>query len=411
MSADNAIANEQQYILQTYQRPDFVLDHGEGVYLFDTEGRRYLDCVAGIAVNALGYGDKDVTRAIAEQATGLIHTSNLYHTRPAGDLARLLVEHSFADRVFLSNSGAESIEGAIKFARKYAREHHPSSSHSTSSGGASGRGGEGKTMLVAFSGSFHGRTMGAVALTHREKYRQPFMPVMPDVRFAPFNDLQAAEAAITEDVCAVIVEPIQGEGGLSVATPEFLRGLRARCNAVGALLILDEIQCGMGRTGTLWAYEPYGVRPDIMTVAKPLGGGLPIGAVLLTQAVADTLHAGDHGTTFGGGPLVAGVARVVFEKIADPAFLAHVREVGDYFDEALHDFAAANPRVIELRGRGLMRGIQIDGSAAAVREAGHGAGILMATAGDDVLRLLPPLIFERGHVDEAIEKLGRALGA
>jgi acetylornithine/N-succinyldiaminopimelate aminotransferase len=395
MTADDAIANEQQYILQTYQRPDFVLDRGEGVYLFDTAGRRYLDCVAGIAVNALGYGDPDVARVITEQAAGLIHTSNLYHTRPAGELAKQLVESSFADRVFFSNSGAESAEGALKFARKYAREHH----------------GEGKTAIVAFSGSFHGRTMGAVAVTHREKYRAPFMPVMPDVRFAPFNDLAAAEAAISNDVCAVIVEPIQGEGGLSVATPEFLRGLRARCDAVGALLIFDEIQCGMGRTGTLWAYEPYGVLPDIMTVAKPLGGGLPIGAVLVTQAVADALHAGEHGTTFGGGPLVTGVAQVVLKKIADPAFLAHVREVGDYFDEALHDLAAANPRIIELRGRGLMRGIQIEGSAAAVREAGHDAGLLMATAGDDVLRLLPPLIFERAHVDEAIEKLGQALGA
>jgi acetylornithine/N-succinyldiaminopimelate aminotransferase len=393
MSADDAIANEQQYILQTYQRPDFVLDRGEGVYLFDTEGRRYLDCVAGIAVNALGYGDADVARAIADQASGLIHTSNLYHTRPAGELARLLVEHSFADRVFLSNSGAEANEGALKFARKYAREH----------------GREDKTTIVAFSGSFHGRTMGAVAVTHREKYRAPFMPVMPDVRFAPFNDLAAAEAAIGDDVCAVIVEPIQGEGGLSVATPEFLRALRARCDAVGALLIFDEIQCGMGRTGTLWAYEPYGVLPDIMTVAKPLGGGLPIGAILLTQAVADTLHAGEHGTTFGGGPLVSGVAQVVLKKIADRAFLAHVREVGDYFDEALHDLAASNSRIIELRGRGLMRGIQIEGSAASVREAGHDAGLLIATAGDDVLRLLPPLIFERAHVDEAIEKLGQAL--
>jgi acetylornithine/N-succinyldiaminopimelate aminotransferase len=393
MSADDAIANEQQYILQMYPRPDFVLERGEGVYLFDTVGRRYLDCVAGIAVNALGYGDPDVGRAITEHAGGLIHTSNLYHTRPAGELARLLVESSFADRVFLSNSGAEANEGALKFARKYAREH----------------GGEGKTMIVAFSGSFHGRTMGAVAVTHREKYRAPFMPVMPDVRFAPFNDLAAAEAVIGDDVCAVIVEPIQGEGGLSVATPEFLRGLRARCDAVGALLIFDEIQCGMGRTGTLWAYEPYGVRPDIMTVAKPLGGGLPIGAILLTQQVADTLHAGEHGTTFGGGPLVTGVAQVVLRKISDPAFLAHVREVGDYFDEALHDLAASNSRIIELRGRGLMRGIQIEGSAASVREAGHTTGLLMATAGDDVLRLLPPLIFERAHVDEAVEKLGQAL--
>jgi acetylornithine/N-succinyldiaminopimelate aminotransferase len=393
MSADDVIATDQRYILQTYQRPNFVLERGEGCYVFDTEGRCYLDCVAGIAVNALGYGDKQIAQAIAEHAGGLIHTSNLYYTRPAGELASQLVEHSFADRVFFSNSGTESVEGALKFARKYAREHH----------------GEGKTGIVAFSGSFHGRTMGAVAVTHREKYRLPFAPVMPDVRFAPFNDLAAAEAAITDDVCAVIVEPVQGEGGLSVARPEFLRGLRARCDAVGALLILDEIQCGLGRTGTLWAYESYGVRPDIMTVAKPLGGGLPIGAILLTQAVADALHAGEHGTTFGGGPLITAVAQVVFQRIADPAFLARVREVGDYFDEALHDFAAATPRVIELRGRGLMRGLQIEGSAAAVREAGHDTGILLATAGDDVLRLVPPLIFERKHVDEAIDKLGQAL--
>ncbi len=392
MSADDVIANDQRYILQTYQRPDFVLDRGEGCYVFDTAGRRYLDCVAGIAVNALGYGDTQVAQAIAEQATRLIHTSNLYHTRPGGELAKLMVERSFADRVFFSNSGAEAIEGAIKFARKVARE----------------RGRENKTAIVAFSGSFHGRTMGAVAATHRAKYRLPFMPVMPGVRFAPFNDLAAAQAAIAGDVCAVIVEPVQGEGGLSVAAPEFLRGLRARCDAVGALLIADEIQCGMGRTGTLWAYEPYGITPDIMTVAKPLGGGLPIGAILLTEAVAGAIHVGEHGTTFGGGPLVTAVAKVVFERIADPAFLAHVREVSDYLDEALHDFASAHPQVIELRGRGLMRGLQIDGSAGLVRQAGHDAGILLATAGDDVVRLLPPLIVERQHVDELVEKLGIA---
>jgi acetylornithine/N-succinyldiaminopimelate aminotransferase len=392
MSADEVIANDQRYILQTYQRPNFVIERGEGCYLFDTEGRRYLDFVAGIAVNALGYGDAEVTRAIADQAARLVHTSNLYYTRPGGELAKQLVEHSFADRVFFSNSGTEAIEGAIKFSRKYARERY----------------GEGKTTIVAFSGSFHGRTMGAVAVTAREKYRLPFAPVMPDVRFAPFNDLAAAEAAITDDVCAVIVEPVQGEGGLSVATLDFLRGLRARCDAVGALLILDEIQCGMGRTGTLWAYESYGIRPDIMAIAKPIGGGLPIGAVLMVVDVAATIHAGDHGTTFGGGPLVTAVAQVVFQRIADPAFLAHVREVSDYLDEALQDFAAAHPVVLELRGRGLMRGIQIDGSAAAVREAGHEAGLLVATAGEDVVRLVPPLIIERRQVDEAVEKLGQA---
>lgn len=392
MSADDTIATEQRYILQVYPRPGFVLERGEGCYVFDTEGRRYLDCVAGIAVNALGYNDPDVSHVIAEQATKLMHVSNLYHTQPAGELARQLVERSFADRVFYTNSGAEAIEGALKFSRKYAYEHKH----------------QNKTHIVAFSSSFHGRTMGAVAVTHREKYRTPFAPVMPDVRFAPFNDLAAAHEAITDDVCAVIVEPVQGEGGLSVADAAFLQGLRERCDAVGALLILDEIQCGLGRTGALWAHEWYHMTPDIMTVAKPLGGGLPIGAILMTQAVADTIHPGDHGTTFGGGPLVTAAAQVVFEKIANPAFLEHVREVSDYFAEALQDLASERPEILSLRGKGLMRGIQIDGPAAAVRMAGHDVGILVATAGEDIVRLVPPLIFERQHVDETIDKLGQA---
>jgi acetylornithine/N-succinyldiaminopimelate aminotransferase len=254
--------------------------------------------------------------------------------------------------------------------------------------------------------------MGAVAVTAREKYRQPFEPVMPGVRFIPFNDSAAAAAAITDDVCGVIVEPIQGEGGLSVATPEFLRALREQCDAVDALLIFDEIQCGIGRTGTLWAHEPYGVAPDLMTIAKPLGGGLPIGAILMRQKVAQAIHTGDHGTTFGGGPFVTAVAQTVFRKIADPTFLAHVREVGDYLGEALADLQAARPNVVlEVRGRGLMRGVVINGSSSAVREAAHNEGLLIATAGDDVLRLVPPLILTRAQVDEAIEKLTRALDA
>jgi acetylornithine/N-succinyldiaminopimelate aminotransferase len=308
----------------------------------------------------------------------------------------LVQSAAFADRAFFCNSGAEAIEGAIKFARKYARDHH----------------GEGKTTVVAFDGSFHGRTMGAVAITAREKYRAPFMPVMPDVRFAPFNDLAALDDAITPDVCAVVLEPVQGEGGLRVASERFMRRVRELCDAVGALLILDEIQCGVGRTGTMWAHEPYGVRPDLMTIAKPLGGGLPIGAILLTQRVADVIHPGDHGTTFGGGPLVTAVAQTVFGRISEPAFLAHVREVSAYLDEALGDLQDANPdMVLELRGRGLMRGLRVNGSASAVREAGHEAGLLVATAGEDVVRLLPPLIFETTHVDEAVGKLATMLGA
>lgn len=394
MSVEAVITDDQQYILQTYARPEFVLERGEGCYLYDTAGRQYLDCVAGIAVNALGYGDPDVTRAITENAAGLLHVSNLYHTRQQSELARRLVESCASlDRAFFCNSGAEAVEGALKFSRRYARDHV----------------GEGKTTIVAFSGSFHGRTMGAVAVTSREKYREPFAPVMPGVRFAPFNDAAAAEAAITDDVCAVIVEPIQGEGGITAATPAFLTTLRNACNRVGALLIFDEIQCGMGRTGTLWAHETTGVSPDIMTIAKPLGGGLPIGAILTTKAVADAIHIGDHGSTFAGGPFVTAVAAAVFDKISDPQFLAHVREVGDYLDEALHDLQAAHPEILELRGRGLMRGVQLSIPAAAVREAGHQQGLLLVSAGDDVIRLVPPLVFEHHHVDELMTKLGNTL--
>lgn len=390
-----AVQADRDYILQTYVKPDFVFERGEGAYLYDTEGRRYLDFVAGIAVNSLGYGDPEVTQAIADQAARLIHVSNLYHTQPAGELARMLVESSPAfDKVFFSNSGAEAIEGAIKFARRYAREHH----------------GDSKTTIVAFDGSFHGRTMGAVAITAREKYREPFMPVMPGVRFAHFNDIDSLAEAMGDDVCAVILEPVQGEGGLRSADQAFLQAARALCDQHQALLIFDEIQCGMGRTGTLWAHEPYGVLPDILTSAKPLAGGLPIGAILMSQRVADTIHVGDHGTTFGGNPLATAVGKVVFQKISDPDFLAHVREVSGYFDESLHDLAAEFPdTILELRGRGLMRGLRIAGSAGAIRAAVQDEHLLVATAGEDVIRLLPPLIIEQAHVDEAIAALRKVL--
>jgi acetylornithine/N-succinyldiaminopimelate aminotransferase len=389
------IANDQQYILQVYGRPNFVIERGEGCYLYDTEGRQYLDLVAGIAVNALGYGDPDVAEAIRTNADGLLHLSNLYHNTQAAALAKLLVESCCAlDKAFLCNSGAEAIEGAIKFSRRYALDTH----------------GPGKHVIVAFSGSFHGRTIGAVAITGREKYRQPFEPVMPGVRFVDFNDTAAAAEAIREDVCAVVVEPIQGEGGLSIASPEFMATLRARCDAVDALLVFDEIQCGMGRTGQLWAHSCE-TPPDIMTVAKPLGGGLPIGAILMRQKVADTIHAGDHGSTFAGGPFVTAIAQTVFKKISDPAFLEHVRDISDYLDESLSELAAGNPKILALRGRGLMRGIQIAGSANAVREAGHANGLLIATAGDDIIRLVPPLVLERQHVDQAIALLEKSLQA
>ncbi len=387
------IADAQRYLVPTYGRPPFVLDHGRGVEVWDTDGRRYLDFVAGIAVNALGHAHPAVVETIVREAPRLIHTSNLYHTAPAIELARLLVESCFADKVFFTNSGTEAVEGAFKFARKVARERH----------------GEGKHAIVAFEGAFHGRTMGAVAATHREKYRDPYMPVMPGVRFAPFNDIDGAARMIDDDVCAVIVEPVQGEGGITPARDAFLQMLQERCDAHEALLIVDEIQCGAGRTGELWAYSGSGIEPDLMCVAKPLGGGLPIGAILTTDAVAEHLHPGDHGSTFAGGPLVSAVALAVFRELSSPALLAHVREIGGYLGERLEVLRHEDAHVLEVRGCGLMRGVQVAGSAAAVRDAAQEAGLLLVPAGDDVIRIVPPLIIEQEHVDEAISILRHAL--
>ncbi|GIV97608.1 MAG: acetylornithine aminotransferase [Herpetosiphonaceae bacterium] len=394
VSQNELLAMAERYLLQTYARPAFVLERGSGVELFDMTGRRYLDFVAGIAVNAFGYADPAMLQVISEQAAQLIHTSNLYHTAPAIELAQALAEASFADRVFFCNSGAEAVEGALKFARKAARERY----------------GEGRPGILAFEGSFHGRTMGALAATSREKYRKPFEPVMPGVRFAPYNDLLAAEQAFGADLCAVIVEPIQGEGGLRSASPAFLRGLRELCDRHGALLIFDEIQCGLGRTGRLWAHEESGVTPDIMVLAKPLGGGLPIGAILLTEAVAQHIHVGDHGSTFAGSPLVCAVALAAFHRLSDPVFLAHVREVGDYLTEQLEGLREELPQqVLEHRGRGLMQGLRLTIPAAEVQARAMDRGLLVATAGEDILRMVPPLIVEKEHIDEALSILRQAL--
>ncbi len=391
LDAQHIIDLEAQYVVHTYPRPPFVLTHGEGVYLYDSAGNAYLDFVAGIAVNALGYGDAELTAVISEQAGQLIHVSNLYHTAPQAELAARLCERSFADRVFFNNSGSEANETAIKFARKWARANH----------------GEGKTQIVAFSSAFHGRTTGALALTPREKYQAPFRPLLPGAVIAPFNDAEAAAQVIGPETCAVIVEPLQGEGGIHEAAPEFLRALRALCDEHGAALIFDEVQCGVGRTGTLWAHEPSGVTPDIMTLAKPLAGGLPIGAALVTGAIADVIHPGDHGSTFAGGPLVCRAAGVVLDRIAQPQFLARVAELGAYFKARLE--ALDSPLITDVRGRGLMLGIELTIPATDVVEAGYAHGLLLVNAGPNVLRFVPPLIIEKAHVDELIEKLNRIL--
>ena len=392
MDKQTIIADEARYMMQTYRRADVVLERGEGVYLFDSDGRRYLDFMAGIAVAALGHADPAVTAAVAEQAATLTHVSNLFYTAPQVGLARRLVTHSFADRVFLTNSGAEAIEGALKFARKWARER-----------------GVGKHEIVAFGGSFHGRTMGALSITYKAAYRDPFAPLLPGVCFAPFNDLDAARAMISDDTCAVVVEPVQGEGGIHAATPEFLRGLRELCDRHAALLIFDEIQCGLGRTGRLWAHEAHGtpVVPDIMTLAKPLANGLPIGAILLTEEVAAAVGYGEHGSTFAGGPVVCRAAEVVFDRVSDPAFLAAVAENGQRLRQAL--LALNSPRVVEVRGVGLLVGVELDGPAAPIIAAAREKGLLIINAGENVLRIAPPLIVSGEHVDEAVAILGECL--
>jgi len=396
MDAQEIVALEQRYLAPTYKRAPMVFERGEGVYLFDSEGKRYLDFVAGIAVNALGHADPGMSEVLGEQARTLIHVSNLYHTGPHALLARDLCEHSFADRVFFCNSGTEANEGALKFARKWARR--------TS-------GNDDKVEIVAFTHSFHGRTMGALAVTANPKYREAFAPLIGGVRFASFNDAASAADDIGPNTAAVIIEPLQGESGIHAASTGFLRKLRQLCDQYGAALIFDEVQCGLSRTGTLWAHEFNGVEPDIMTLAKPLGGGLPIGAILMREQIAAVLAPGDHGSTFAASPLIAAVARYVFDRIRDPQMLAHVRDVGDYLGQGLRDLAHQSADIVEVRGRGLIWGLELDPRlpVADVINAGYRRGLVMAAAGQNTLRLVPPLITEREHVDELVAGLAAIL--
>jgi acetylornithine/N-succinyldiaminopimelate aminotransferase len=386
---------DAQYVVHTYNRAPFVLERGEGVWLYDTEGKAYLDFVSGIAVNALGHAHPAVVQAIVEQMGRLDHVSNLYHTAPQARLAQMLVQASFADKVFFCNSGAESVEAAIKFARKWARTHY----------------GNDKTDFITLSGAFHGRTLGALALTPRDHYQEPFRPLMPGAKVATFNDLASVEALVDEHTCAVIVEPLQGEGGVNAATPEFLRGLRELCDRNGSLLIYDEVQCGLGRTGTLWAHEPSGVAPDIMTLAKPLAGGLPMGATLMTQAVADAIEPSDHGSTFAANPIAASAAIAVVGIISEPSFLEHVRWCGNYLETGLLKLQEEHDCIQQVRGRGLIWGVECNTAVGPAVNAAAAEGLLVLNAGANVLRLLPPLIIEQEHMDRALTILDQAFGA
>ncbi|MFL5464667.1 MAG: aspartate aminotransferase family protein [Gemmatimonadaceae bacterium] len=391
----SSAATEGDALLSTYKRAPMELVRGEGVELIDSDGKRYLDFASGIAVNALGYGDTGITRAITEALeTGLIHTSNLYRTTPGEHLAAKLIERSFAAKVFFCNSGAEANEGAFKFARRWARK----------------IGSEAKVEIIALRGSFHGRLFASLAATDRPSYRAPFRPLAGAVSICE-RDINELDTALDEErVAALIVEPIQGEGGVRVLDAEFLRRLRDLTAKREIALIFDEIQCGLGRTGFFFAYENVGVVPDMLTLAKPLAGGLPMGAVLVSEEIAATIKPGDHGTTFGGGPLVATVANHVVDRLSDPELLKAVRDNGTWLGEQLRAIADRSGKVRAIRGNGFIWGVDVVESANDIVKRGWEEGLLLLTAGEHTLRLLPPLVMQREDLARGVSILEEIIG-
>jgi len=366
-------------LLGVYER-DLVLARGKGATLYDKDGRAFVDFAAGIGVNGLGYGDTKVLAAIRKQAGQLIHASNLFHTEPTSVLAERLVAEAFPARVFFSNSGAEAWESAMKFARKVGKP-------------------AGRTEFVCFERAFHGRTLGALSTTWNPKYREPFEPLVPGVRFCPWNDLAAVREAVTDKTAAIMIEPVQGEGGVRPAPVEFLRGLRAIADEKGVLLVMDEIQCGLGRTGRMFAFQHAGIVPDILTLAKPLGGGLPMGATLLKESHAPAIAVGDHGSTFGGNPVAAAASLAVLDRLKAPGFLDKVEKKGRSLRRGLDKLARAYPEAVaEVRGLGLMLGVELQGEAGPVVKGLRERGFLATKAGDKVLRLLPPLVVKPGEI-------------
>ena len=405
-TAASTIADEKKYILQTYGRPDVVFTKGQGALMWDTDGNQFLDFSSGIAVNALGHSDPRWLAALTEQAHKLAHTSNLYHTEPQVHLAKRLVDATpWADRIFYANTGTEANEACIKFARKAAKIAAGVDPYDPVS--AAGAASE----IVSFTGSFHGRTMGALALTYKDQYKTPFLPLMPGTVMLPYKNMEAATNAIKKGkTAAVFVEPVQGEGGIHPAGAEFLQALRTLCDEAGAALIFDEVQCGLGRTGKLWGHQNYGVSPDMMSLAKPLAGGLPIGAVLMTQKIADAMKPGDHGSTFAGNPLVCAAACTVFDIVSDPTFLDAVDKKGEMLREGLSAALAGNVHVKEVRGSGLICGIQLDQPAGAIVEKARGKGLLIITAGaGDVVRLVPPLIVTEAQIQHGVKVLSEII--
>ena len=397
MSMNEQMNHAEESILHTYNRFPVMFDHGEGCYLYDTEGKKYLDFAAGIAVNALGYHYPGYDDALKSQIDKLTHISNLYYNEPMSEAGEKLIKASGLSKAFFTNSGTEAIEGALKAARKYSY---------TKYGKEAGR-----FEIIAMNHSFHGRSMGALSVTGTEHYREPFEPLIGGVKFADFNDLESVKAQITDKTCAVITEVVQGEGGIYPAQKEFLEGLRALCDEKDIILIFDEIQCGMGRTGYYFAWQSYGVQPDVMTCAKALGCGVPVGAFVLGEkAAAESLVPGDHGTAYGGNPFVCAAVSKVFDIFEQDNILAHVQELTPYLEEKLDALVDKCPIVAARRGKGFMQGLVIEGTTVgSVVTKALANGLLVISAGSDVLRLVPPLVITKEHIDEMIEKLEKSL--
>ena len=385
----------EEYVLHTYNRFPLVLEKGEGVDLYDVEGNKYMDFASGIGVFALGYSNKEFSEALKAQVDKVIHTSNLYYNVPLGTAAEHLAKSCGMSKVFFTNSGTEAIEGAIKAARKYAYLRDNSTDHE----------------IIAMNSSFHGRSLGALSVTGNEHYQEPFRPLIGGVRFAEFNNIDSVKAQITDKTCAIIMETVQGEGGIYPADPTFLKEVREICDARDILLILDEIQCGMGRTGTMFAWQQYGVQPDIMTSAKALGCGIPVGAFVLNEKVAKaSLVPGDHGTTYGGNPLACAAVNAVFEQFEKLDLLSHVKEVAAYLEEKLDELAAKHDTVKERRGKGLMQGLELTGKPVGeVITSAREKGLLVISAEHNVLRMLPPLVITKQDVDKAVSIIDNCL--
>ena len=391
MPTEELTQDAARYLMQTYTRQPLLIVRGRGTKVYDLEGREYLDFVGGIAVNILGHGHPDLVQAIQRQAAQLIHTSNLYYTEPQVKLAQMLVEHSFADKVFFCNSGAEANEAAIKLARRYSHDKY----------------GAGRFEIITMKNSFHGRTMATLTATGQAKVQKGYDPLMPGFNYVAFNNLAELEQTVTDKTAAIMLEPIQGEGGVHVADREYVKQVRDLCAKKDLLLIFDEIQTGMGRTGTLFAYEQLGVQPDIMTLAKALGGGVPIGACLATDAVAKAFSPGSHASTFGGNPLACAAGLAVCHALLEGHVLDHARRMGEYFAKGLSDCKSRHRVVREVRGLGLLRGVELDMDAKAVVSECLARGVLINATGEHVLRFVPSLIITEAEIDRLLDTLAQ----